>query len=266
MGKVMGILSLKGGVGKTSVVSSLGDAISEFNKKVLLVDGNLSAPNLGFHFNLEPSSTLHSVLSGKSNPKDAVHKMKNLDIMPSDLFNKTKINPLKLRDKIKYLKRSYDFIILDSPPSLNEESLAVVNASDMIFLVTTPDISTMNTTLKTAKDLHQKGAPLTGLIINKVYGKDFELSTKDIEEIAGVPVMAVIPHDINILKSQAKFKPSTKHNPKSEASDEFKRLAAALLGEKFKPVRMKRMFRWINPKKQDINRTVFYESVFKSKE
>ena len=52
MGKVIGIMSLKGGVGKTSVVGALGVAIARLGKKVLLVDANFNAPNLGVHFNL----------------------------------------------------------------------------------------------------------------------------------------------------------------------------------------------------------------------
>ena len=264
MGKVIGILSLKGGVGKTSTVTALGDAMSDFGKKVLLVDGNLSAPNLGMHLNvIDPEKTLHHVLRGEVNPRDAVHKLENFDMMPSSLYDRSQVNPLKLKDKLRSLKRRYDIIIIDSPPSMNEESQAVMNASDEIFIVTTPDYPTMSTTLKTAKIIKQRGAPLTGLFINKVYKMNFELSTKDIENTAEVPVMAVLPHDINILKAQSKFKTHTRHKPKSEASDEIKRLAATLLGKKHKPIKMKRMFRWIKPKRQDINRTIFYEGLFK---
>jgi len=264
MGKVIGILSLKGGVGKTSTVTALGDAMSDFDKKVLLVDGNLSAPNLGMHLNIiDPEKTLHHVLRGEVNPRDAVHKLDNFDMIPSSLYDRSEVNPLKLRDKLKGLKRKYDVIIIDSPPSLNEESMGVMNAADDIFIVTTPDYPTMSTTLKTAKTIKQRGAPLTGLIVNKAYKKNFELSTDDVEKTAEIPVMAVLPHDINVPRAQSKFKPSTKHKPKSESSDEIKRLAAALLGKKHKPVKMKRMFRWINPRRQDVNRTIFYESLFK---
>ncbi|GAG95692.1 unnamed protein product [marine sediment metagenome] len=63
MGKAIGILSLKGGVGKTSVVAALGDAFADFGKKVLLIDANFSAPNLGLHFNIvDPEKTIHDLL------------------------------------------------------------------------------------------------------------------------------------------------------------------------------------------------------------
>ena len=87
MGKVIGIMSLKGGVGKTSVVASLGSALAELGKNVLLIDANFHAPNLGIHFNLiDPEVTLHDVLSRKANVRDAIYAVGNLDILPSSIF------------------------------------------------------------------------------------------------------------------------------------------------------------------------------------
>ncbi len=261
MGKSIGVVSLKGGVGKTSVVVALGAAIAGFNKKVLLVDGNFSAPNLGLHLNIiDPEVTLHHVLSGDSNIKDAVHKLENFDVIPSSIFG-GKINPLKLKDKIKFLKRKYDIILLDSSPALNEETLGVMLASDGLLTVTTPDHPTLGMTLKAIKLAKQRDTPIEGLILNKVNNKNFELSLNDIEKTSEVPVMAVIPHDINILRSLSEFTPSTLHRPNSKASEEYKKLAATLIGEKYKPFNFKNFFR-ITPKRPEINREIYYESIF----
>ena len=119
MAKTVGIVSLKGGVGKTSIVSSLGDALSNFGKKVLIVDANFSAPNLGMHFNIiDPEITLHHVLSRRANIKDSIHRVKNMDVIPSSMFQKIPISPMMLKDKIGSIKRKYDFILLDSAPSV----------------------------------------------------------------------------------------------------------------------------------------------------
>lgn len=262
MGKTFGIVSLKGGVGKTSVVAALGAAIADFNKKVLLIDGNLSAPNLGLHLNvIDPRITLHHVLNGESNIEEAVHQIGNFDMIPSSLFGGI-INPLKLKDKIKFLKRKYDIILIDSSPALNEETLAVMLASDGLLTVTTPDHPTLGMTLKAIKLARQRDTPIEGLILNKVNNKNFELSVDDIERTAEVPVMAVIPHDINVLKSLSKFTPSTINNPKSQASLEYKKLAATLIGKKYNPFSLNNFFR-ITPKRQEINREIYYESVFR---
>lgn len=263
MGKTFGILSLKGGVGKTSVVTSLGSAISDFNKRVLLVDANFSAPNLGIHLNIvDPEITLHHVLNGVAHTKEAIYNVGNVDVIPSSLFTKTIINPLKLRDKLNHVKKMYDFIIIDSSPAMNDETLSAMLASDETIIVTTPDIPTLSMTIKAIRTAKQRGIKIDGLILNKVHNKDFELSLDDIEKTAEVPILAVIPHDINVLRALSEFTPYTDYKPKSDGSDEFRRLAATLIGERYEPRRFLKFFK-VSPNRQDINRTVFYNSVFK---
>ncbi|HJX50022.1 MAG TPA: AAA family ATPase [Candidatus Nanoarchaeia archaeon] len=265
MGKVIGIMSLKGGVGKTSVVASLGSALAELGKNVLLIDANFHAPNLGIHFNLiDPEVTLHDVLSRKANVRDAIYAVGNLDILPSSIFTNQKINVLKLKDKIQPLRKKYDIILIDSPPSLAEDGLATLYAADEIFFVTTPDHSTLSNTIKSINRSNERGTKVDGIILNKVYDKDFELSVEQIESTANIPIMAVIPHEVSVLEAQSKFIPSTQWKPSSKGSKEFRKLAATLIGE---PERVK-SFDWrrifgITPQKQEVNRQVFYERVFK---
>jgi len=264
LAKTIGIVSLKGGVGKTSVVAALGDAFATLGKKVLLVDGNLSAPNLGMHFNIiEPEISLHHVLKREAKPKDAIHELENLDIIPASVFRRHEVAPLILKDRLNYLRRSYDIIIYDSSPSLGDETLAVMLASDGILVVTTPDHPTLSNTIKAVNLAKQRGTPIVGLVLNKVYHKDFELTLKDVENTIDVPVMAVIPHDISFLQALSKFKTPVIMKPRSQASEEFKRLAATLVGEEYKPAPLRRFFSWVSPGIQEINRQIYYDEVFK---
>ena len=262
MGKTIGIISLKGGVGKTSVTAALGDAVSDFKKRVLLVDGSLSNPTLGMHLKvLAPEITLNHVLCRDANACDAVCKLDKFDLIPSSFSARINASPLGLKDKLKSLKKRYDMIILDSSPLLNEETLAVMLASDSILVVTTPDIPTLATTMKAVKTAKQRGVPINGIILNKVHNRNFELSIEDVEKTADVPVVAVIPYDINSLRALSEFTPSTSFKPNSESSQEYRKLAATLIGEKYRPFRWREIFR-INPTRQEINREIFYERVF----
>jgi septum site-determining protein MinD len=263
MGKSIGMISLKGGVGKTSTTLSLGKAIADLGKKVLLVDANFSAPNLGMHLNLiEPEITLHHVLGRKNEFVDAIQTVGNLDVLPSSLFSEIKINPLKLKERLKPIKKNYDFILIDSSPSLNDESLSTIFASDELFVVSTPDHPTLSTTIKAIKVVKKHGNNVSGIILNKVYGKNFEISPLDIEKTANVPVMAVIPYDTDFLKAVYNFRSFLEHSPNSIGGKEYRKLAEIMTGEKNKRfISFVDLFRSF-PKLQDINREIYYERIF----
>ncbi len=264
MGRTIGIVSLKGGVGKTTIVSALGGAFARLGKKVLLVDGNLSSPNLGLHLNIiDPEKTLHDILNRNVKVRQAIQPYRGFDVLPASVFSKVEVNPLKLKDHLKNIKRAYDLIVIDSSPSLNEETLGVILASDEILVVTTPDHPTMSTSLKAAKLAKQRGTPISGIIVNKVHKKDFELSVSDIESTMDIPVLAVIPHDLDVLRALSNMEPSTNYNPDSEGSEEIMKLAASLIGEKYRKNSFRNLFNNLFPTRQDINREIFYKKVFR---
>lgn len=262
MGKIIGVISIKGGVGKTSAVAALGAALAnEFNKKVLLIDANFSAPNLALHLGLvEPKVTLHHVLSKRTNINKAIYESEhNLHIIPCSLIYK-EINPLKLKRKIKDLKDKYDVILIDSSPSLGRSILATINASDELLVVTTPDFSTLSTTLRSIKLAKQRRTPIAGLILNKVLSRNFELSLEEIEETTNCDVLAILPYETSISEALSKGIPSTLHK-QTESTIEFKKLAAALIGEEYKDNRFKAKIKRLFGKvpKQEINRTALIE-------
>lgn len=263
MGKIIGVVSLKGGVGKTTTVASLGAALSELGKKVLLVDGNLSSPTLGLHLNIiDPEKTLHHVLGRIVKASEAVYDYGAFDVLPASMFEKINISPFSLKKSLGGLRKRYDVILIDSSPSLDEETLAVMMASDNIIVVTTPDRPTLGATLKAVKLAKQRGTPIIGIVMNKVHDRNFEISLADIEETLEIPVLAVIPHDVNVLKALWSMEPYTSHKPKSPGSVEFRKLAAVLVGEKYKQKSLKDFFRNLTPKRQEINREIFYKRVF----
>ncbi|MBR9692097.1 AAA family ATPase [Candidatus Woesearchaeota archaeon] len=267
MGQTIGIIAIKGGVGKTTTTLNLGAVLAnEFDKKVLLVDANFSAPNLGLHLGLvEPESTLHDVLLKRADFKDVIYEYdKNLHIVPGSLISR-KVNPHLLKEKLAGIKDRYDIVLIDSSPALNEEILSTMIAADQLLVVTSPDYPTLSTTLRAVKLAKQKNTPITGLILNKVRNKKFELTLEDIEEASDTPILAILPDDIKMLEALSQTKHIAEHAPKRNIVYEYRNLAACLIGKKdhkdnrFKR-RLKRFFKKNIPK-EEVNRLqVMYEN------
>jgi septum site-determining protein MinD len=243
-GKVVGVISIKGGVGKTTVVSNLGAVLAKgFGKKVLLVDGNLSAPNLGLHIGvLNSKYTLHDVLYSGVPIWNAVRKSEyGFDVITSALVPKknqhARLNPYKLHNRVSQLKKDYDYIIIDSSPNLNEEMLSTMIASDELLVVTSPDYPTLSCTMHAIKVAKERKTPITGLVLNKVRGKGFELSVQDIESATGVSVLSVLKDDLKVLESLSRTAPASVASPKDDVSVGYSMLASKLTGEHYEDPR-----------------------------
>ena len=245
---VIGIISIKGGVGKTTVVVNLATVLArEFKKKILVIDSNISTPNLGLHLGLlEPEVALHDVLEDRVLTKDAIYQHEyGFDILPSSIRGSL-ANALKLKEKIKGIKKRYDIILLDTSPTINKELLAAMHASDKLFVITTPDRITLDMTIRATKIAREKGTPILGIILNRVKNKKYELTIDRIESRTKVPVIAVIKENNKIYQSIHRTKPVVITNPHSNIAIEFKKLAAAILEERYiQPNILKRILNYV---------------------
>lgn len=235
-GKVFGVVALKGGVGKTTVVANLGAALAnEFQKKVLIVDANFSTPHLGLHVGLiNPDYTLHQIIDDKHPVYEAIYQHAlGFHIIPGKL-TPNNVNYIRLKEKLDPLREIYDVILIDSSPSLDEQMAATMAASDEILVVSSPDYPTLSSTLHAVKIAKEKGTPIKGIILNKVRGKKFELCSKDIFEASNIKVLAKITDHVKVLASLAKMIPIVEFSPSNEVSHQYKKLAGVLIGEPYK--------------------------------
>src|SRR3990167_671923 len=106
--KVITITSGKGGVGKTTTAINLGTALNSFGKEVIIIDANLTTPNVGLHLGapIVPVNLNH-VMQGKAKVTDAIYEHESgTKIIPSSLSVKElrNINHSKLKDVAKKLR------------------------------------------------------------------------------------------------------------------------------------------------------------------
>ena len=262
MGKVLGFISIKGGVGKTTVSSSLAaDLANRYGKKVLLIDANYSAPNLGLHMDVvSPKETIHHVLDGRAKLKDAIHERHGVDVVPGAYHYDKPLNYFKLRDKINHAKKKYDFVVIDSSPSLNEELLSTMLASDKLFVITTPDYPTLSCSLSAARLAKKRGKPIAGMIVNKIRDPKYELTLKDIEETLEIPVVARIPDDKRSVRALFHRKPMSLYSKYGTFSRSLGKLTKVISGSNEKVGLWSKFLGNLN--KEEVNRQVLQREFY----
>jgi septum site-determining protein MinD len=233
MKKLIVITSGKGGVGKTTTAINLGAAMNHFGKDVLIIDGNLSTPNIGVHLNSpEVPINLNHVLLKKASPFEAVYEHESgVKIMPSSLSVRElkKIKPEKLKNFKKKFKKISEYIIVDSSAGLGKEAISAIELSDELIIVTNPELPAITDALKTIKIAEEMKKPVLGIIVTRVRKDDIEMQPGAVKEMLEIPVLGMIPEDISVQKS-LNLKNAVIHtHPKSKASRAYKEIAAKLL-------------------------------------
>lgn len=228
--RVISFVSVKGGVGKTTISSEVAICLAnDFKKRVLLIDGNISAPNIALYLDLTHKNSLQDVLNGLGF-QNAVYESYNVDVIPAALNHFDKTDILRLRRVIEKLKNRYDFIIIDSSPHYSE-MIPVVAASEMIFVVSTPDRITLETSMKAARLAKSRGTPIEGIIVNRISEPLYEMTCEEIEWTTNLPVLARIPEDKKMIECIFYRQPLMIKNPKSKAAKEIRKLCSAFCGE-----------------------------------
>ncbi len=225
--KIIGVFSCKGGVGKTTTVCNIAAYLTQkLKKRVLAVDANLTAPNLGLHFGeLEPKVTIHDVLSGKIPIQEAVVRRHGIDAIFGSIAFREEVHLVDLRAHLEPLRSKYHVIILDSAPGLGPEVMAAMRAADEIITVTNPLLPTVASTIKTFGAAERHKVPVMGVVVNKVRGEPFELSTANIKKALGWPVLTSIPEDAKVREATASGIPVVMYAPSSPGARRFKQLS-----------------------------------------
>ena len=246
--KLLAITSGKGGVGKTTTAINLGAALNSFGKEVIVVDANLTTPNIGLHLGapIVPVNLNH-VLMGKARIADAIYEHESgTKIVPSSLSVKElkRLNHKKMKDIGKKLKKMADYVIFDSAAGLGEEAISTMEAVDELIVVTNPEIPAVTDALKTIKLAEDLGKNVIGIIVTRVRGRKTEMSVSNIRDMLDTPILGVVPEDNNV-QAALQTKDALLHSfPYSKASIAYKRIAARLANVEYEePSLWARVFR-----------------------
>ena len=149
--KILSIINQKGGVGKTTTVINLAAGLSMKGKKILVIDldpqGNATT-GLGMSNTENTDRTIYSVLNGTKNIFDVIHKTKfeNLDLITSNVdlsglevetagdSRRAFILKEKITAYLNDSRGSYDYVLIDCPPSLSLLTIMALVASKSLIV------------------------------------------------------------------------------------------------------------------------------------
>lgn len=200
-GRIVVFTSGKGGVGKTTLSTSVAYVLAEAGKKVLLVDLDTGLRNIDILLSVSDKITynLYDVTEKKIPwQKALVSPVQNLYVLVSDhLREKEAIRKDAFELALYDMASHFDFIILDCPAGIEYGFRLAVSCADEAIVVAGPDMPSLRGAAQVTRILRSK-KPCVG-VINKVIPelkeKGLCAGKKEAEEILEIPVTAEIPLD-----------------------------------------------------------------------
>jgi septum site-determining protein MinD len=234
MGRIIAIISGKGGVGKTTTAINLGAALNKLEKEVVVVDLNLNTPNIGIHLGAPiVPVTLNHVLKGKADIEEAIYEHSSgTKIVPSSLSVKeiTKFNTKRIPIVVNELKGLADFIILDSAAGFSEEAMATLEAGDEIIIVTNPEMPAVTDSLKAIKIAREMGKEVKGVIVTRHRDQSYEMPLSSIKSMLEAQIIGVIPEDKSVKEALNKRDAVVHTHPRSKVSKKYNEIALKIIG------------------------------------
>lgn len=255
MGKIIAIANQKGGVGKTTTTINLGCALSELNQKVLIIDLDPQAnASIGIGISRElVNTTTYDLLISDILASEVIYSEfdTKVHIIPASIkldsiaenMNSIQNKELQLYKKLQEVKKEYDYILLDCPPSLGVIIDNALFASDSILIpveceyfaydALTQMVNKINQVQKIKKE-HNLNLVIEGVLLTKLDNRNifgYKIVDKVKELFPELTYKTIISRSSHIQEAPMYGKSVLEFAYNSRGSKQYRELAVEILNK-----------------------------------
>ena len=250
MGRIISIASQKGGVGKTTTAINLGACLAQESRRVLLVDidpqGNASS-GLGVNGN-DARLSIYEVLIGQVEAKEAIAStaLANLDLLPAgQRLSGAEVELVgmmaretRLKTSLAGIRDEYDYVLVDSPPSLGLLTINSLTASDSVLIplqceyLALEGLTQLISAVRLVQDHLNPALRIEGVLLT-MFDARLNLSQQVADEarkfFSDRVYRTVIPRNVKLSEAPSFGKPIVLYDPHSTGAESYRELAREVL-------------------------------------
>lgn len=248
-GEMIAVASAKGGIGRTVTAVNLAVALSKNNRlKISVLDGDFQFGDVGLAMDLHPSFTMKDVVESlegmdrHSIQSYLIHHSSGVRVLaaPERPEHAELVTPAVIEKVCGLLLQQHDYVIADTGVGLHEQSLALIEKADQVFVLTTLEMTAIKNTRQMLETLELLGLRHKAHVVVNRSTMESVIKPSDVADILGAEQPIYVPNDFQTVAQSINIGvPFVLNHAKTDVAKSIFRMAEQLISRReialFKP-------------------------------